>query len=362
VNRILASGRSRISALRVLVLAAAAAAVLLGVAGTAGAGSPLFTDTGTLSVAPGGGVAVAYSTTTQSAYVKYTMTWQRDRADTSRLTHPIVSAPVTCDSTPNCSDTNLVGGTITKVTGCTGTLTLRNSSHGFKCEFPNLDTGDGITLTVIVKIDTFSTTAPGSITNRAALTVKEGGNDNQPQASVTDTFPTLPITTPLSNDTTSELNTYTNPDATDAQIFSTDLNLGSGNPQSTQARIKKLAGVTLDIVESDFATCPGTVDGLTCFGQLSNISVGSTFPCTATNLADANCMQFTVVVLGSSLKFSVNTKKVTIYHNGVGVPLCSSGNTDATGDCIVSIVQDPKTKNITWIARGPSNGGWGGAG
>jgi hypothetical protein len=372
VQTILASGRSRSSATRFLFLVAAVAALVLGVAGTAAAASPTFTQS--LVADPGAG-NVAYSTADQPAYVGYTITFTRGAGETSNLSHARISAPVNCDAlTMNCPDSDFPSGaTIVSVSGDCPTPVYRDAMRGVSCDIASPQSGVPITIKIVVQ--TPPSGGATAIANQAALTVDEGGNDAQPNAKNEDTFGTAQTVTQLTSDTSGALNTFTNPNSTGFQTFATDKHLGATNPQSTQATLHGGVGVGVGLAETNFGSnCPGTASGLTCFGQLSTITVeqsgaGGPFACVATNLADANCLQFTVVVAGSTLGFSVNTKKVTIYHTTLTgtfpVPFCSTGHTDtgtSAGDCIVSIVQDSKTKNITWVARGPSNGGWGGAG
>jgi hypothetical protein len=57
----LASGRSRIVVLRLLALTTVAGVLVLGIAGLAGAGSPVFDPAPSLTVVPGN-VAIPYST------------------------------------------------------------------------------------------------------------------------------------------------------------------------------------------------------------------------------------------------------------------------------------------------------------
>jgi hypothetical protein len=402
-----------------LVLAASIAA--LAAAGVAAAASPVITTT--LASDPQG-VAIAYSTTAQPTYVKYTASWTRDPIDTNVLTHAALSEPVACsDSTLNCSDTKFFGATITNlsVTVTTGTTTttvcdlssatsaattFRGEAapstftrEGFTCNLASLPQGAVVSMAVVFKVPTladWSALSPlptaNAFAEQAALSVQEGGNDSQPQASHTDTFPAgltstgvpTPITTSLTTNTTDALNSYSNPDATTTQTFSTDPTLcagksctGTPNSQSTTAQLKKGVGVGVGLAESAYngttVVCPSAaLKFSSCIGQLSTILVEGSgasglFACTATDSTDTNCLQFTIVIAGPSLTVSVNPNKVVVFHtfvfNNVTVteatPRCSIG-TDDSGDCVVSVTQDSKTKNVTIIARGPSNGGWGG--
>jgi hypothetical protein len=347
-------------------------------AGSAGAGAPTFSEV--LTSTPTG-VPVPYSTADTSTYVQFVSTFTRTSTDTAALTHATVNQPVTqVGTTNNLANASFPGPIVSLSSSQPCTPTYRNSNTGVACDFGTLRAGAKITLTIVVQMP--QKPASGDLAPfdaLAALTVKEGGNDSQPQSSYTDTFFTNSLTTTLTSDTSAAFNSFTNPNTTDTQTFSTSKTLGNGNPQWTQANIPSpngvAVGVLVHLAESSL-TCPPTITQ-TCFGQLSTIDIGGSAPngglfaCTATNLADANCLQFTVVVAGSSLTFSVNASKVTIFHTYVDssnvshtdpVPRCSTKKTDGSGDCIVSITQNPKTKDITWIARGPGNGGWGGAG
>lgn len=373
--------RPRVAARRiVLPVAALAAVAALGFAGGAGASSPLITSA--FSSAPTPDLPVAYSTAAQPSFISYHVTYTRDPSDTtSNLTHATVSAPVVCDSTPNCTDVTFPqGASIVFVSAGCPNPTFRPSStdpRGVTCDFGSIKTtGTIVDFTMVVQVPPAG--GDTSLANQAVLVVKEGGNDSQPQASYTDTFPTGTITNALTSDTSSSLSTFTNPSSKTTQTFSTDPNLcfsGScNNPQSTKASIPAGVGVALGLAESSdgfsTANCPAYVstNAQTCFGQLSTIIVPGSYTCNAPAPKPGDsCLVFTVVVLGSTLPSSVtnangaiNTNKVTIYHNGTAVPLCKTNKTDSVGDCIVSITQDSVTDNVTWVARGPSNGSWGG--
>jgi len=373
VKRILRSARP-------VGLLAVGALAVLAFAGGAGASGPAF-DIATLTSNPSG-VAVPYSDPNGvNTFVQFVSSFTRTSTDTSALTHATISQPVTKVGTinPTVGNADFPGPIVSLSSSPSCTPTYRDSNKAVSCDFGTLRAGATITLTVVVQMP--PKPASGDVPPfdaLAALTVKEGGNDSQPQSNYTDTFFTNSLSTTLTSDTASAFNTFTDPRTTDTQTYSTNKTLGNGNPQWTQASIPSpngnALGVLVHLAESTLSSCP--VAG-TCFGQLSTIDIGQSAPkggrfaCVATNLGDTNCLQFTVMVAGSSLTFSVNASKVTIFHSyvdplqgpvTVSVPRCSTNTTDGSGDCIVSVTQNPKTKDITWIARGPGNGGWGGAG
>jgi hypothetical protein len=358
-------------------LVAVLAVAVMAFAGGAGASGPSFSTS--LTSTPSG-VPVPYSTTDTSTYVQFVSTFHRTSTDTSALTHATINQPVVKVGSVNPTVGNAVfpGPIVSLTSSQPCTPTYRDSNTGVACDFGTLRADATITLTVVVQMP--QKPASGDLPPfdaLAALTVKEGGNDSQPQSNYTDTFFTNPLTTTLTSDTSAAFNTFTNPNTTNTQTFSTNKTLGNGNPQWTQASIPSPNGIAIGVLvhlaESPISSCP--IAG-TCFGQLSTIEIGQSAPkgglfaCVATNLADTNCLQFTVMVAGSTLTTSINASKVTIFHtfdlNGQTVtdpvPRCSTKTTDRSGDCIVSVTQNPKTKDITWIARGPGNGGWGGAG
>jgi hypothetical protein len=357
-------------------LVAVIAVAAFAFAGGAGASGPTFSAS--LTSTPSG-VPVPYSTADTSTYVQFVTTFTRTSTDTSSLTHATVSQPVTQDSNNNAQPADFPGPIVSLTSSPACAPTYRDSNKGVACDFGSLKAGAVVTLTVVVQMP--QKPASGDLPPfdaLAALTVKEGGNDSQPQSSYTDTFFTSSLTTTLTSDTSAAFNTFTNPTITTGETFFTDPSIGNGNPQSTKVNVPSPngvgVGVLVQLAEGSFPSCPTTK--LTCFGQFSTIVVGGSankgglFACNALDPTDTNCLQFTVVVAGSTLTFSVNPNKVAIFHtfdlNGSTVteqvPRCSTKTTDDAGDCIVSVIQDSKTKNITWIARGPGNGGWGGAG
>jgi hypothetical protein len=359
------------------------AVAALALSGAAGAASPQITWSITSS--PGTNDNTAYTTDQQTAYISYHVAFARAATDNgSALTHATSSIPVSCVSaTTTCSDITFPAGSkiVFVSSGCPSPSYRPSNAdrRGVTCSLGSLkSTGPIVDYTVVVQTPR-ATDGATSISAAADLVVKEGTSDSQPQSSYIDTFFTSTITNPLSSDINSSLFSFTNPTDTDGQTFSTDQSIGTGNPQSTKANIPSPGGlgvgVLVHLAEGGFSSCPSTTQ--TCFGQLSTIEVGGSAPngglfaCVATNLNDTNCLQFTVVVAGSTLTTNVSASKVTIFHTWVdannvshteSVPRCSTKTTDGSGDCIVSVTQNPKTKDITWIARGPGNGGWGGAG
>ena len=368
-----------LSSMRPVGWVAIVAVAVLAFAGGAGASGPTFSSTITSTPS---GVPVPYSTADATTYVQFVTSFTRTSTDTSSLTHATVSQPVTKVGTtnPNAANADFPGPIVSLASTPACTPTYRDSNTGVACDFGSLKAGAIVTLTVVVQMP--QKPASGDLPPfdaLAALTVKEGGNDSQPQSNYTDTFFSDSLLTSLTSDTSAAFNTFTNPNDTDGETFSTDQKVGKDNPQSTKVNVPSPnglgIGVLVQLAEGSFGSCPSTTQ--TCFGQLSTIVIGGSAPggglftCNALNPADTNCLQFTVVVAGSTLNFSVNPNKVTIYHtyvNALGntvteaVPRCSTKLTDGSGDCIVSVTQNSKTKDITWIARGPGNGGWGGAG
>ena len=69
----------------------------------------------------------------------------------------------------------------------------------------------------------------------------------------------------------------------------------------------------------------------------------------------------TATIAGQVIPNGKKAGDIVVRHNGFSVPLCSSGDTDPSGDCIVQKTIDPSTKIATIQAQGPGdgNGGWG---
>ncbi len=316
---------------------------------------------------PAANVAAPLSSLDQTAYVFYSVTL----VSQSSWTHVVLS-----DSAPTVTPSGT--GAAVVFTDCPG-ATL--AGGGFSCSIDKLSPNTPQTYSVVVQTPTSGATLSVNPTVKGDERTSDS-TDPQHQ----DTFPT-PLSWTLTSDTTAAITSYTNPATTTGNAsFHTNKSLCGAstcttpNPQWTQADVPNgLAplGVLVSLQERNFAAgdCPAFVasGGLHCFGQISDISVGSSgaggvFSCAPPNdfpTSCANSLVFTVRVAAASLTSKVNTKKAGIFHNGVKVPFCSTGTTDTNdvgGDCTLSLVVDAATHDVIWSVEGASNGSWGGFG
>ena len=94
-----------------------------------------------------------------------------------------------------------------------------------------------------------------------------------------------------------------------------------------------------------------------CFGQqVIQFDItpldGATFP---------DSYELTALISGLVIPNNKKAADIVVRHDGEIVPLCSSGDTDPTGSCVVSKTIQPSTKIATIVIEGPGdgNGGWG---
>jgi hypothetical protein len=361
----LASDRLRLVVLRLLALTTVAGVLVLGIAGLAGAGSPVF-DTTSLTAVPGN-VAIPYSTPATPTYVQYEAKYVRSAGDSSALTHAVVSEPVTQDGNGNpVTAVFPVGSMIVSVTGCPS-VTYRNTQRGLTCDFGTLRQGAVIDLTIVVQ--TPPSGGDTSMTNMAVLIFKEGTNDSQPQSSFTDSVFTNLIPTQLTTDTANAFNTFTLP-ATPSGSFQTSGSGGTGNYQQsgvTWSGVTGFPGGRLQLQEcggpkTDSPGCPaGTANPcapLTCGTQTSVVVV----PGTGTAFSQQNALTITLTFFASELPAKFNLSQFVIYHDGFPVSSCKAKTqTDPSGDCLLSLTQSKTPPlDVTAVITGPANGGWGG--
>jgi hypothetical protein len=393
----LASGRSRLVAGRFWVLAALAAVVVLGAAGTSGAASPTITacPPGTAGLTcgsiPGDGVAVPYFTAAQPTYVSHSVAFRRG-SDNSVLTHARVSDPVgnpagSCSSTsPACPDAQFAGATIVSVLG---TLTVGTNSpttfcttanavyrgtaafpkQGVTCPIGSLPSNSTVVLTVVVQVPTQANAGGATaLVNQAALFVDESLNDSQPSSSHQDTFPTTPVTNPLTTDVANAFNTYTLPNTSGS--FQTNGSGGTGNYQQSAVSWSGTTGFPGGGLQLQECGGPNSLSGsppcavttnpcgtLTCTTQTSLVVV----PGSATSFFTLNPMTITLTFFASELSAKFNLSQFVIYHDGFPVSSCKAKTqTDPSGDCLSSLTQSKTTGDVTAVIVGPANGGWGG--
>jgi hypothetical protein len=348
------------------------------VGGAARVSAATTTITITSTQKPAATTAATLSSTGQTTYVFYSLTFV-SQSSWTHVTLSDVRPTVTLNGTP----VTLDDAAVVFVDGCPSTPTL--SGGGFSCAIDKLAPGVAQTFNIVVQTPTSGDTLAVNPTLAGDETFNDQPNGKQ------DTFPT-PLQWSLTSDTTNALTSYTNPAVTTGTAsFATDKHLCVGsactpaaaNKQSTQADVPNgLAplGTLVSLQERPFGLteCPtfATSAGQKCFGQVSDISVGSSgaggvFDCAPPNNYPTSCgnsLVFTLRVAAGSLTTKVDPKKAFLIHDPTGtgtayekVPFCSTGLKDSTGDCTLSIVIDPVTKDVISTGEGPGNGSWGGA-
>jgi hypothetical protein len=359
----LASGRSRTVVLRLLAVTTVAGVLVLGIAGLAGAGSPVFDPAPSLTGVPGN-VAIPYSTTATPTYVQYEAKYVRSAGDTSALTHAVVSEPVTKDANLNPVNSDFpVGSKIVSVTGCPS-VSYRDSQRGLTCDFGTLRQGAVIDLTIVVQ--TPPSGGDTSIKNMAVLIFKEGTNDSQPQSSFTDSVFTNAIETQLTTDTTNAFNTFTLPTTTTGSFLTASG--GTGNYQQsavTWSGVTGFPGGLLRLQEcgrpdlsgtsacaAGTSPCPGVAG---CTTQTSIVIV----PGSGTAFSQQNPMTITLTFFASELPAKFTLSQFVIYHDGNPVSSCKA-RTQTDVDCLSLLTQSKTTGDVTAVIVGPANGGWGG--
>jgi hypothetical protein len=411
----LASGRLRFRG-RGFVLAAVAAIIVLGAAGTSGAASPsiaicpVVSGLSTCGSTPAPGVAVPYFTDGvggQPTYISYTVAFQRG-SDNNTLTHARVSDPVgnplgNCSSTSaGCPDAQFAGANVVDVLGTvavgannpTTFCTMQNAvfryptatpdalhREGVTCPIGSLQPNSTVVMTVVFQVpkqaDAGGATA---LVNQAALLVDESLNDSQPSSSHTDTFPTPAQSNLLTTNVTNAFNTFTIPGQvtdTKGSDFKTNQDLTVvGNLQASEVAwplsqdpTNLFPGGGLQLTEC----IPDPLSSLPCPAGTAAVSAS---PCplacrTQTSLVivpgssgrffTQNPMTITLIFSHNELGSKFNLSQFVIYHDQQPVNSCKSKTlTDPLGDCISSLTQSKTTGDVTAVITGPANGGWGG--
>jgi hypothetical protein len=358
------------------ILIAALLVVFAGAAGTAPAASTAPQVTLTKTSFPAAGVPVAYSEVVvgQSTYISYTITVDYAGGN-GTLTHAELSDPVSCNSA-GCTDLQYAGATVVFVSDTCGSPVYRGTTafprQGVTCQLGSLSPGTKFDVQIIFKVPTLADAGGAtSFANVAALSAKEGSNDNQPISTHTDTFASngnVPVVSPLTTDAKDALNSYAPPGV--PTTLQTDPTHGGNNIQKSQVTLIGPPGGALvalqecGVVLGLGSACPtGTPSpcpqATPCTTQTSLVFVmgsGSQF-------FKDNHMTLVFTLFASELSKTFNVKKLVWYHDGDPVGLCSDTITDRTGDCLLTLpVQDKATGDVTITVTGPSQGGWGGIG
>jgi len=209
--------------------------------------------------------------------------------------------------------------------------------HGntVECEFGVVNPGGEIDLTVLI-------TAPGSPGSITA-TAHWGAEHADPQ------FPTASLNVvPPSPDATSE---WALPQG---DTVTTDPGTGATtqNPQVTTAEVPATdIGTSTELSEEDAAPGQFCAPYGTCFGQVSNITIGSTFD-------PGNPLRFVFVLDKSEIPKNIKIQKIPMYHDSVAVANCTGSSGVASPDpCVVSR-KKLKKGDVQIVVLSSTNGRW----
>jgi len=209
--------------------------------------------------------------------------------------------------------------------------------HGntVECNFGVVDTGGEIDLTVLIT----APGSPGSITATAHWAAEHA----DPQ------FPTASLSVvPPSPDATSE---WALPQG---DTVTTDPGTGATtqNPQVTTAEVPATEiGTSTELSEEDAAPGQFCAPLGTCFGQVSNITIGSTFD-------PGNPLRFVFVLDKSEIPKNIKIQKIPMYHDSVAVADCTGAPGIASPDpCVVSR-KKLKKGDVQIVVLSSTNGRW----
>ena len=340
------------------MLALVVLTVVAGAADGAAATSNPVVTVNVTAQAPAPSVPVALSSSSQTTYVSLQVSVTSDPTNTNTLTHVTLIVPAPGN------------GAAVVYTDCPGATF---DGGGFSCSLGSSLPGGQASgrffpgqtsprFHVVLQ----TPTAGSTMTVNPTVTFDERSNDQN--RSHTDTY-SNPQTWRLTSDTTSRLDSYTKPNA--KTTLRTDPRLRADNPKSTQVTVPPTPfGVLVSVKERNLrpGECPTAVTDreLTCVGQISDVTIGGTFPCAPLTSPCPTALNMVFTYSGASLG-EVDVDRFVAVHeteknpSGEVVPRCSTCRTDSAGDCILSITQDPTTGDIRYVAQGPSQGGWGGA-
>ena len=270
--------------------------------------------------------------------------------------HVTVSDPATGQSLP--AGTKFVSAKVASGPGTCPAVGATTTS--VTCDIGSLAADQVVVLKIVLTIP--ASLAGNSFTNTASASLNEGSNDQQPQSSHTDTFPTEVTTTVFDatdpNHASGYFETACNPNNTgDPSLLATSQNLGTGNVQSTEACVTDFNdGNTLALTESAHATGdPG-------FSETSQICVDA---------PGATCADLLTFDTPATFRFRLsplqfpsngfNYKTLIVLHNGTEVTaLCNNDGSlpGAATVCKFAPTQDNKTKIVTQVVKSLSNGSW----
>lgn len=213
------------------------------------------------------------------------------------------------------------------------------------CDIGKLNAGSSFTETHELQAPSSGTSLVQTVTGRFSPNPNNRASDTiQPPA---------PVTTSLNSSPDFD-GTFANAGGENVQTGG----LSAGNPYSTGASVLGATtfAVGLTVLEQSAGNsninCPNG-----CFGgQVIQFDItplaGSAFPAS---------YELTALISGLVIPNNQKAEDIVVRHDGAIVPLCSSGQTDPTGSCVVSKTIQPSTKIATIKVQGPGagNGGWG---
>jgi len=353
-----------------LIAVVAAAAVALFAAGSSGAAGGGKADLAvTMTSTPVTGTAVPYSTSAETAYVKYVIVVQNNSKAT--FTGVTMNDPATCGTGANgkfsCVPDSGWGGTIVSVNG--PNCTLSTDSSTVSCAIGNMTALQTVTITLFASTPSAPPADCGTAATCHLINVAEASGDEQfndkPASHVDTNSATSDL--PLTNDTTAAFTSVTLPNT--AADFFTDPTLGTTNVESTEASIPSNAAnalVNLAETNTTASQCSAIRQAigntkLACLPQVATVS--STLS-PYTGCATDQCLRMTFKVFGASIPDGFKLNKFQVVHTTADgseiVPACPT--VAASGDCLSASPAFDASGNLVWVATGPANGGWGGAG
>jgi hypothetical protein len=365
VKRILRLARP--GALLAVLVVAVIALFAAGSSGAAGSGKADLSVTMTSTPVTFG--VVPYSTAAETAYVKYVIVLKNNSKAT--FTSVKVTDPATCATSASgkfsCVPDTGWGGTIVLVDG--PNCTISTDSSTVSCAVGNMAALQTVTITLYASTPTAAPADCGTATTCHLINVAEAAGDEQfndkPTSHVDTSSATSDLT--LTSDTTSAFTSVTLPNTT-ADFF-TDPALTTTNVESTEASIPSAAAnalVNLAETNTTASQCSAIKQAigntkLACLPQVATV-VSTLSP--YTGCATDQCLQMTFKVFGASIPDGFKLNKFQVVHTTADgsevVPACPA--VAASGDCLSGSPAFDASGNLIWVAVGPANGGWGGAG
>jgi len=215
-----------------------------------------------------------------------------------------------------------------------GACTLEHA-HQVECEFGAVAGGAEVSATILVT----APSAPGSLDATARWSA-EGMT-----AQLLDT--SIGVVAPTPDD----LSEWVLPQGA---TVTTDPGTGATtqNPQVTTAEVPATdIGTSTELSEEDAAPGQFCAPYGTCFGQVSNITIGSTFD-------PGNPLRFVFVLDKSEIPKNIKIQKIPMYHDSVAVANCTGSSGVASPDpCVVSR-KKLKKGDVQIVVLSSTNGRW----